>query len=84
MEGCAIKKCENSNFIYANDSFIACNPKSECKAACMILNGVTYFENQVISSDNCHTCTCSRGNKLCQGVPCFAPWTSPPSAVSAK
>ena len=72
VEGCDIKKCENQNFIYANDSFTQCQPKSDCRAPCLVVNGVTYYENEVISADNCHTCTCSRGSKLCSGVPCVA------------
>lgn len=70
VEGCEIKKCENPNFIYANDLFTHCQSKSECETPCMFENGISYKENQLMPSDECFTCTCSMGSKVCNGLPC--------------
>lgn len=70
VEGCEIKKCQEG-FVYSNNTFQECVPKSICKPICLTVNGVIYYEGDIISSDSCHTCTCTRGNKMCIGIPCM-------------
>lgn len=72
VEGCQLKKCEEG-YVYSNISFSECVPKASCRPICMTLKGITYYEGDIISTDNCHTCTCSRGKKMCTGVPCSIP-----------
>lgn len=31
---------------------------------------VTYYEGDKMESDDCHSCFCSRGKKICTGEPC--------------
>lgn len=71
VEGCHIKPCPEGQ-IYANDSYVDCVPKSICKPVCLSLNGIDYFEGDVIKSDNCQTCRCSKGKEVCIGMPCTA------------
>lgn len=69
VEGCQLKGCPEGH-IYLNQSYAECVPASVCKPTCLVLNGVTYFEGDVIETDTCHTCRCTRGKKTCTGVPC--------------
>lgn len=69
VEGCHIKPCPE-NQIYLNDSYNECVPKNICKPICLIINDITYYEGDVIGSDDCQTCQCTRGKKICSGVPC--------------
>lgn len=69
VEGCKVKDCPEGS-VFRNDSYSECVPKSACKPICMVEGGVTYFEGDVMVSDACHTCKCSRGSKVCSGVPC--------------
>lgn len=77
VEGCALKGCENG-MVYKNDSYTECVPKSICKPVCLVINGKTYYEGDTITTDSCHTCTCTRGKKKCIGKPC-APKTPKPA-----
>ncbi|XP_031619378.1 hemocytin isoform X2 [Contarinia nasturtii] len=76
VEGCHIKPCPYGE-IYLNDSYTECVSKSICKPICLTLNGVDYFEGDVIKSDNCQTCHCSKGKQICVGVPCTVTTTLP-------
>lgn len=69
VEGCKIKPCAE-NSIYLNDTYAECVPTSVCKPTCLEVNGVTYYEGDVMKSDNCQTCRCTRGKEVCSGVPC--------------
>lgn len=69
VEGCQIKPCLDGQ-IYLNDSFTECVPKSVCRPVCMSLGGVDYYEGDVIKSDDCQTCHCSKGKEMCIGAPC--------------
>lgn len=69
IEGCEISKCQEG-YVYSNNSYLECVPKSTCRPVCMMENDKTYFEGDIISSDKCHSCVCSRGKKVCTGVPC--------------
>lgn len=40
------------------------------------LEGVTYYEGDLMQEDECHSCYCSRGEKKCKGQPCST--TEPP------
>lgn len=71
VEGCHIKPCPAGQ-IYLNDSYTDCVPKSVCKPICLSANGVDYYEGDVIKSDNCQTCHCSKGKQICIGVACTA------------
>lgn len=69
FEGCQIKPCDEG-FIYTNSSFSECVPKSKCKPVCMEKDGKIYYEGDVLKSDDCHTCRCSKKKEVCSGVPC--------------
>ena len=69
VEGCKLKDCPEGT-VYSNSSYGECISKAACKPICMVENGKTYFEGDLMVSDACHSCKCSRGSKVCSGVPC--------------
>lgn len=69
IEGCSPKPCPPDH-VYLNSSLLECVPRSICKPICLEIDGVTYFEGDLISEDACHSCYCSRGQKSCSGQPC--------------
>ncbi|XP_031828807.2 hemolectin [Nomia melanderi] len=69
VEGCSVKSCPE-NEVYSNNNYTECVPKETCKTPCIEINGVTYYEGDSVSSDNCQTCFCSRGKVLCKGESC--------------
>uniref|UniRef100_A0A7G3AKI1 Putative hemolectin isoform b n=1 Tax=Lutzomyia longipalpis TaxID=7200 RepID=A0A7G3AKI1_LUTLO len=69
VEGCKLKGCPEGQ-IYSNESYSDCVPRSTCKPICMEHEGILYYEGDVVSSDLCQTCRCSRGKKICSGAPC--------------
>lgn len=69
VEGCKLKGCPEGS-VYVNSSYSECVPITACNPVCLIENGVTYYEGDLMASDTCHTCKCSRGKKICTGVPC--------------
>lgn len=69
VEGCRIKPCQDG-FIYKNDSFTECVPESVCRPICLETNGVVYYEGDIMESDSCHSCRCTRGKSVCIGEPC--------------
>lgn len=78
VEGCQLKGCPE-DYIYLNQSYTECVPASVCKPTCLVLNGVTYYEGEIIETDTCHTCRCNRGKKTCTGVPCSTTTTLAPT-----
>ncbi|XP_053978189.1 hemocytin [Hylaeus volcanicus] len=78
VEGCSVKPCLE-NQVYSNDSYTECVPREKCKTPCTEINGVTYYEGDSVSNDNCQACFCSRGKILCKGEPCTT--TSVPTTV---
>lgn len=70
IEGCKLRECPTGT-VYKNDSYTDCVPKSICKPVCMVVDGVTYYEGDVLESDGCYTCKCSRGAEVCTGSPCI-------------
>lgn len=76
VEGCAYKPCPEEH-IYRNTSYLECVPKSICRPVCMSLNGIDYYEGDEIHGDNCQTCHCTKGKKICIGAPCTASSTIP-------
>lgn len=75
VEGCQLKACP-AGHIYRNHSYTECVPKNVCRPICKTDGSITYFEGDVVASDACHTCRCSRGQTICSGISC----TSPPPA----
>lgn len=69
VEGCQLKPCPE-NQIYTNDSYTECVAKSICKPECLKINDIVYNEGDIIRSDACHTCRCTRGKEVCSGEPC--------------
>ncbi|XP_043259225.1 hemocytin isoform X1 [Colletes gigas] len=69
VEGCSVKTCSNGE-VYSNDSYTECVPREVCKIPCIEINGVTYYEGDSVSNDDCQACFCSRGKVLCKGEPC--------------
>ncbi|BES96307.1 Hypothetical protein NTJ_09116 [Nesidiocoris tenuis] len=69
IEGCLYKKCPEGQ-VYRNSTNFECIPTADCKPVCISVNGTDYFEGDLIESDNCHRCYCSRGRKTCSGEPC--------------
>lgn len=70
VEGCQFQPCPEGQ-VYRNASYTECIPKSTCaKPFCTELNGVTYYEGDRVSGDDCHSCFCSRGRVTCKGEAC--------------
>ncbi|XP_071530009.1 uncharacterized protein [Panulirus ornatus] len=89
VEGCAKDVCPPGQ-VYKSATDKECVPKVECEKKCMEIDGEVYMEGDIISQDDCHTCTCSRKKKICRGVPCTTtsttttarvttPWVTTPS-----
>ncbi|KAG7205161.1 hypothetical protein KM043_018256 [Ampulex compressa] len=78
IEGCSFKPCSEQE-VYQNGSYTNCVPKAQCKPFCIDLNGISYYEGDKVSSDDCQTCFCSRGKVICKGGPCTIETT--PSTV---
>ncbi|KAK4875849.1 hypothetical protein RN001_012271 [Aquatica leii] len=75
IEGCQVKPCPEGE-VFTNSSLLECVPKSNCNPVCLQIGNIAYLEGDLIEQDECHTCYCSRGNKVCQGQPCT---TLPPT-----
>lgn len=60
-----------------------CVPRNVCKPICLEVDGLTFYEGDLIEADLCHNCFCSRGEKVCKGQPCGIPpsETEPPSEI---
>lgn len=71
VEGCKLKPC-SEGMVYSNDSYTDCVPRAICKPICKEIDGKKYFEGDVVKSDACHTCRCTRNNINCIGKPCPA------------
>ncbi|KAF5291992.1 hypothetical protein FQA39_LY14109 [Lamprigera yunnana] len=69
IEGCLVEECEEG-YVYKNSSLLECVPKSSCKPVCIQIGNIVYLEGDIIEEDQCHTCFCSKGRKVCQGQPC--------------
>ncbi|XP_066254573.1 hemocytin [Euwallacea similis] len=69
IEGCSPKPCPPDH-VYLNESYIECVPRNICKPICMEFEGVVYYEGDLMQEDDCHSCYCSRGEKICKGQPC--------------
>jgi von Willebrand factor len=69
VEGCKLNECPEGS-VYDNSSYMSCVAKSLCKPVCLVDNDKTYYEGDVMTSDACHTCKCTRGSKTCSGEPC--------------
>ena len=69
FEGCHIKPCPEGK-IYLNSSYTECVPMANCKTVCLIVNDAVYYEGDIMKTDDCQTCHCSRGKQICSGVPC--------------
>ncbi|XP_066594945.1 hemocytin-like [Prorops nasuta] len=70
VEGCSYKPCPE-NHVFWNSSFVDCVPKSDCNPFCTEINGTSYYEGDQVSTDDCHTCFCTRGKVVCKGEPCL-------------
>jgi len=70
VEGCEFQLCSEGQ-VYRNASYTECIPKSTCaKPFCIELDGMTYYEGDRVSGDDCHSCFCSRGRVICKGEAC--------------
>ncbi|KAK6627245.1 hypothetical protein RUM44_009722 [Polyplax serrata] len=69
VEGCQKPICE-PGYVLIDDNSISCVPITTCKSACLTVNNVTYLEGDIMESDDCHSCYCSRHRKICLGMPC--------------
>lgn len=69
IEGCAPKLCPPEQ-IFLNSSYLECVPRNVCKPICLEVDGFTFYEGDLIEEDACHDCFCSRGEKVCKGLPC--------------
>ncbi|XP_050345304.1 hemocytin [Nymphalis io] len=71
VEGCKPNKTCTEGMIYSNSSLQECIPRAKCKPACMTLeDGREVLEGEIIEEDACHTCRCSRKERICTGQPC--------------
>lgn len=70
VEGCSFKPCPEGQ-VYLNASYIDCVPKSTCRIPfCAEINGVTVYEGDRVSGDDCQSCFCSHGKVTCKGERC--------------
>lgn len=69
IEGCVPKPCPPGQ-VYLNTSYQECVPRNICTPICLELDKVVYYEGDIIEEDDCHSCHCSRGEKICTGLPC--------------
>ncbi|KAJ3643777.1 hypothetical protein Zmor_026489 [Zophobas morio] len=76
IEGCVPKPCAPGQ-IYLNSSFLECVPRNICRPVCLEINGVTYYEGDLIEGDDCYSCYCSRGEKICKGQSCTTQHVTP-------
>ncbi|XP_050302983.1 hemocytin [Anthonomus grandis grandis] len=75
IEGCSPKPCP-PDYVYLNESYTDCVPRNICKPVCMEIDGETFYEGDLVEEDDCHSCYCSRGTKVCKGQPCTTPATT--------
>ncbi|KAK0088266.1 hypothetical protein PV326_004912 [Microctonus aethiopoides] len=80
VEGCLSKSCE-LGYVYVNNSFKECIPRTECKPKCLEIDGIIYYEGDKVSSDECQTCYCSRSKIICNGAPCFVTTIEPTTVL---
>ncbi|XP_045445614.1 hemocytin-like [Melitaea cinxia] len=77
VEGCKPNKTCPEGTIYSNSSLKECVPRAKCKPVCMTLeDGREILEGEVIEQDACHTCRCSKKEKICTGQPCATETTT--------
>ncbi|KAL0894249.1 hypothetical protein ABMA27_014259 [Loxostege sticticalis] len=71
VEGCKPKKPCPEGQVYSNNSLTECVPRAKCRPVCMTLpDGRELFEGDIIEQDKCHTCRCSKEERVCTGQPC--------------
>nr|XP_045582100.1 uncharacterized protein LOC123745535 [Procambarus clarkii] len=75
VEGCAKDICPPGQ-VYKSSTDLECVPKADCEKKCMEIDGKVYMEGDTISQDDCHTCSCSRKQKICRGTPCVSSTTT--------
>lgn len=69
--GCERKKSCQTGQVYSNDTLEVCVLRKHCLPTCMEMpDGRVIREGDVIVEDECHSCHCSRGEKICNGQPC--------------
>lgn len=69
--GCKPKKPCPEGQVYSNNSLTECVPRAKCRPVCMTLpDGRELFEGDIIEQDECHTCRCSKEERVCTGQPC--------------
>lgn len=84
VEGCLFKPCPEGQ-VYWNVSYTECTPKSTCKSPfCAEINGVTFYEGDRVSGDDCQSCFCSRGKVTCKGEPCTSTTSSTVTVPQAE
>lgn len=69
VEGCKLRGCPEGS-IYSNTTYMECVPKTSCRPICLVEDGTVYYEGDVMTTDPCHICKCSRGSRICSGSPC--------------
>ncbi|CAG9772868.1 unnamed protein product [Ceutorhynchus assimilis] len=71
VEGCNPKPCPPDH-VYLNESYTDCVPRNICKPLCLVDDNTeaVYYEGDLMEEDDCHSCYCSRGEKICKGQPC--------------
>ncbi|XP_071749958.1 LOW QUALITY PROTEIN: hemocytin-like [Lepeophtheirus salmonis] len=66
VEGCRPDSCPKEHLVYLSDNDYTCIDPDQCeKPKCIVENNKLFYEGDVMESDECHNCTCSRGQKLC-------------------
>ncbi|KAK3857259.1 hypothetical protein Pcinc_036476, partial [Petrolisthes cinctipes] len=83
VEGCAKDVCPPDQ-VYKSLSDQECVPRADCEKKCMEIDGEVYMEGDIITQDDCHTCTCSRKKKLCRGTPCPTTTTSSTTTTTSS
>lgn len=81
IEGCAPRPCPE-DYIYLNSSLDKCVKKNTCGPVCLVLNGTTYYDGDVIRENECYYCICENQKEICFDT-CLAT-TSKVSALKKK
>ncbi|CAH0701554.1 unnamed protein product [Spodoptera exigua] len=85
IEGCKPKKSCPEGQVYKNSTHKECVPRAKCKPVCMVLeDGREVAEGEVIEEDACHTCRCSKKQKICTGQPCSTTVETPRQDTTPK
>ncbi|CAH0722011.1 unnamed protein product, partial [Brenthis ino] len=78
VEGCKPNKTCPEGTVYSNSSLSECVPRARCRRPCMVVGAREVAEGELLEEDACHSCRCSKGERVCTGQPCATETTGSP------